>query len=704
MAVYYIIGTSNSGSTFGQSGYFYPLYLTATEANNASDNSPGTSHAHTFEEVPGVTFYMPADTNDATHASPIAPTGTYSGEFYLSYTNPIAESEVLDIGTGVLAGDTFDTWRKKTNDIGRDTLLNKATIAGIDTRFNRLMNHVGTEENIMLLNTAEIVTGAKTFNAQIKIPSAISESSSIQVGANGLLHVASNEFKFNQTIDLHTAGGSLKASELDIPTGKTKYGTVTYTWPTAAPVPGQILKAGTSNSLEWDTEAAVESSVTAFVVEDPNPIATILQWPTAAAPSKWLLCQGQSLNTYTYRELHAVISNTYGGTAFDAGTTDQVGATTEFNVPNFQGRVPIGLGTNTDANSLQASFNTLGGTTGTAGGNTINGNYKHLLTIDEMPAHSHEIGGADGNTDAQSASPIDVVNDDREQDLSTDSVGGDEAHNNVQPFLIINYIIKYEGSTIVEQNITSGDGLVINGSGGTVNLLNSVSNPGSTNTIALNVDTSDFQFSGGALQINPTSTRLINAYRPGEIIERLSGQCDGRTVSGTSGSYTLPTVSAIQGLTTTYEVIGGTEFTYTPPTGTKTVEIEFHALHAGDDTTHYTNRSIQTFYWEMDTGNNSFVKMNPQSGGMYQMNISQSSATMKFHKIVFDIDSTLESDDINNAKLRSWTQPRTFRLLGRDHDATHSGSMFRFMYPDFPTGTGFTTHPAIPKLTITAIA
>lgn len=44
-------------------------------------------------------------------------------------------------------------------------------------------------------------------------------------------------------------------------------------------------------------------------------------------------CDGRALNTYTYRELHKVISNIYGGTAYSAGTTDQSGATTTFNVP-----------------------------------------------------------------------------------------------------------------------------------------------------------------------------------------------------------------------------------------------------------------------------------------------------------------------------------------------------------------------------------
>lgn len=44
-------------------------------------------------------------------------------------------------------------------------------------------------------------------------------------------------------------------------------------------------------------------------------------------------CDGRALNTYTYRNLHKVISNTFGGTAYSAGVTDQPGAVTTFNVP-----------------------------------------------------------------------------------------------------------------------------------------------------------------------------------------------------------------------------------------------------------------------------------------------------------------------------------------------------------------------------------
>jgi hypothetical protein len=44
-------------------------------------------------------------------------------------------------------------------------------------------------------------------------------------------------------------------------------------------------------------------------------------------------CDGRALNTYDYANLHKVISNNFGGTAYSAGVTDQVGAVTTFNVP-----------------------------------------------------------------------------------------------------------------------------------------------------------------------------------------------------------------------------------------------------------------------------------------------------------------------------------------------------------------------------------
>lgn len=63
------------------------------------------------------------------------------------------------------------------------------------------------------------------------------------------------------------------------------------------------------------------------------PIGSIIIIMSSTVPNGWLLCDGSPINTYTYQELHKEISNTYGGTAYSAGTTDQVGVGTTFNLP-----------------------------------------------------------------------------------------------------------------------------------------------------------------------------------------------------------------------------------------------------------------------------------------------------------------------------------------------------------------------------------
>lgn len=67
--------------------------------------------------------------------------------------------------------------------------------------------------------------------------------------------------------------------------------------------------------------------------------AIILIAETSFSESEILLervpCDGRSLNTYTYRRLHSVIGNTYGGTAFQPGITNAPSAITTFNVPNL---------------------------------------------------------------------------------------------------------------------------------------------------------------------------------------------------------------------------------------------------------------------------------------------------------------------------------------------------------------------------------
>jgi hypothetical protein len=118
------------------------------------------------------------------------------------------------------------------------------------------------------------------------------------------------------------------------------------------------------------------------------PIGIVRMYANGTAPTNYLLCNGQSINTYTYRTLHAVISNKYGGTAYNAGTTDQPAASTTFTLPNLINYAfPYGSSANT---SLPTTMN--------VGGTTFTSSHTHNTTITKTVDagaynHSHTAGG-----------------------------------------------------------------------------------------------------------------------------------------------------------------------------------------------------------------------------------------------------------------------------------------------------------------------
>lgn len=70
------------------------------------------------------------------------------------------------------------------------------------------------------------------------------------------------------------------------------------------------------------------STITAAGIQGIIPIGMVVDWPVAAAPSKWILCTGQAISRTTYSALFAILGTTYG--SGDGSTT--------FNVPDYRGR------------------------------------------------------------------------------------------------------------------------------------------------------------------------------------------------------------------------------------------------------------------------------------------------------------------------------------------------------------------------------
>lgn len=154
-------------------------------------------------------------------------------------------------------------------------------------------------------------------------------------------------------------------------------------------------------------------------VTDTLPVGTIIPYAGATIPSNYMKCEGQELSRIEYDILFSAIGTTYG-----AGN-----GTTTFNLPNLKGRVITGIDSN------DTDFDVLGET---------GGEKTHTLTVGEMPSHNHDIGWAQttnltdpGQQGIPGQAPNNWVD-----SWKTFSTGGGQPHNNLQPYIVLNYIIK----------------------------------------------------------------------------------------------------------------------------------------------------------------------------------------------------------------------------------------------------------------------
>ena len=151
---------------------------------------------------------------------------------------------------------------------------------------------------------------------------------------------------------------------------------------------------------------------------DTTPIGSVMIYAGTTIPENWMKCNGQALSRTDYSALFSVIGTTYG---------DGDGAAT-FNVPNIQGRFPIGI-SNSDTD-----FNTLGAT---------GGSKTHTQTVAEMPSHNHTIdnGYLDNRIDGgirQTGSGSFFSGSGND----TQYTGGGQPMDIMNPYIVMNYIIK----------------------------------------------------------------------------------------------------------------------------------------------------------------------------------------------------------------------------------------------------------------------
>jgi len=143
------------------------------------------------------------------------------------------------------------------------------------------------------------------------------------------------------------------------------------------------------------------------------------------APKGWAQCNGQLLPINQNQALFSLIGTTYGG---DGRTT--------FGLPNLQGRIPLHTGGGFELGSM-------------------GGEQAHTLTVGEIPMHTHTVSASSvdgdsplpagnylGAADNFYAPPVNAVS---LQQATVSNAGGGQPHDNMQPYLVLNYCIALQG-------------------------------------------------------------------------------------------------------------------------------------------------------------------------------------------------------------------------------------------------------------------
>lgn len=245
------------------------------------------------------------------------------------------------------------------------------------------------------------------------------------------------------------------------------------------------IKIGNPKNLETEDKSSLVNAINEVKASAGSgsaslPIGVIMPIATPVVPEKWLLCDGSEISRETYSDLFNAIGGIYG--VGDGSTT--------FNLPDMRFRVPVGVTEDTAIIYSKATATATyvrvditddllayeigdiveyNGETRNITAKTISTSYiqftlessfgivieadakiilrkkfgstggerTHKLTVSEMPSHTHTAYVYNKNKSGiETGSQSNGV-----ENATTSATGGSQAHNNMPPYITMNYII-----------------------------------------------------------------------------------------------------------------------------------------------------------------------------------------------------------------------------------------------------------------------
>ena len=170
------------------------------------------------------------------------------------------------------------------------------------------------------------------------------------------------------------------------------------------------------------------------------------------------------------------------------------------------------------------------------------------------------------------------------------------------------------------------------------------------------------------------------AVETNNILEVVTGPCDGRTVSTSNGNITLSNITAEQQLTTSFADVTGSSIAYTPPSGTTHFKYSFQFWKGQGTGSFHMNTSILVDGTEID---NSRIT---SYGGSDKVNV----------EYIFKINAS--SEDLAKGHFTSWSSNKTIKVQAKEYNSSNEVQVHALHYWT-STNQGYISTPII---TITA--